>query len=67
MSYTVGSRVHRSGAPAVKYSSRFVDQACLALFERGGMAAQLRETRLGPLNDLDAAVDWLDEHDAALV
>lgn len=42
-------------------------QPCLALFDRGGRAAQLEETLLGPLNRLDVAVDWLDEHQAALV
>lgn len=58
---------HQAAFEALKYSSRFIDQPCLALFERGGMAAQLRETLLGPLNSLDAAVDWLEDHAAALV
>jgi len=58
---------HPAAFEAIKYSSRFIDQPCLALFDRGGMAAQLQETLLGPLNNLDAAVDWLDEHKAALV
>jgi len=31
------------------------------------MEAQLQETLLGPLNCLDAAVNWLDERKAALV
>jgi RES domain len=51
----------------LKYSSRFIDQSCLALFDRGGMAAQLQETFLAPLNNLDAAVDWLDDRQVALV
>ncbi len=58
---------HPAAFDAIKYSSRFIDQPCLALFDRGGMAGQLRETLLGPLNSLDAAVDWLDERQAALV
>jgi hypothetical protein len=58
---------HPAAFEAIKYSSRFIDQPCLAVFERGGMADQLGETLLGPLNDLDAAVDWLDDHNAALV
>ena len=58
---------HPAAFEALKYSSRFIDQPCVALFDRGGMAAQLQETLLGPLNSLDAAVDWLDEHKAALV
>jgi hypothetical protein len=58
---------HPAAFEAIKYSSRFIDQPCLALFDRGGMAAQLQEALLGPLNSLDAAVDWLDERKAALV
>jgi hypothetical protein len=58
---------HPAGFEAIKYSSRFMDQSCLVLFDRGGMAAQLQETLLRPLNSLDAAVDWLDEPKAALV
>jgi hypothetical protein len=58
---------HPSGFEGIKYWSRFVEQPCLALFERGGMAARLEETLLGPLNDLDGAAEWLDERKAALV
>lgn len=58
---------HPAAFDAIKYSSRFIDQPCLALFDRGGMAARLKETLLGPLNNVAAAVDWLDERKAALV
>jgi hypothetical protein len=58
---------HPAAFEAIKYSSRFIDQPCLALFDRGRMAAKLQESLLGPLNSLDGAVDWLDEHKAALV
>jgi hypothetical protein len=58
---------HPAAFDGIKYSSRFINQPCLALFDRGGMAAQLQETLLGSLNNLDAAVDWLDERKAALV
>ena len=58
---------HPAAFEAIEYSSRFTDQPCLALFDRGGMAVQLSETLLGPLNSLDAAVDWLGERRAALV
>jgi hypothetical protein len=58
---------HPAAFEAIKYSSRFIDQPCLALFDRGGVTAQLGETLLGPLNNLNAAVDWLDERKAALV
>ena len=58
---------HPAGFEGIKYSSRFVDLPCLALFDRGGMPQKLQVTPLGSLNDLDAAVDWLDERKAALV
>lgn len=59
---------HPAAFEALKYSSRFIDrQPCLALFDRGGMAARLQATLLGNLNDLDAAADWLDENKVALV
>lgn len=58
---------HPAGFEALKYSSRFIDQPCLALFDRGGMAARLQESLLGELEALDEAVDWLEEHEVALV
>jgi hypothetical protein len=58
---------HPAGFQAIKYSSRFVDQACLALFDRAGLHAQLKVTHLGALTSLDAAMDWLHERKAALV
>ena len=58
---------HPAGFEAIKYSSRFVDQPCLALFDRGGMAARLQVKLLGELSGLDEAVDWLDKHKVALL
>jgi len=58
---------HPTEFEAIKYSSRFLDQPCLALFDRGGMKLKLRARELGALTDLDAAVDWLDDRRAALV
>jgi hypothetical protein len=58
---------HPAGFDAIKYSSRFLDQPCLALFDRAGLRARLKATPLGALNDLDRAVDWLDDHTVALV
>jgi hypothetical protein len=58
---------HPAAFEAIKYASRFLDQPCLALFDRGGLQAKLRVKALGPLTALDAAVDWLDERKAALV
>ena len=58
---------HPAGFEAIKYVSRFVDQPCLALFDRGGLQSKLRVTELGALSDLDTPVDWLHERKAALV
>ena len=58
---------HPANFEALKYSSRFRDQPCLALFDRGALSAKLRVKPLGDLSQLDAAVDWLDERKAALV
>lgn len=58
---------HPATFEGIKYSSRFVNQPCLALFDRGRLAARLQETLLGELQDIDAAVEWLDEREAALV
>jgi len=58
---------HPAGFQAIKYSSRFVDQACLALFDRDAILPQLKVTHLGSLSDLETAMDWLHERKAALV
>jgi hypothetical protein len=58
---------HPAGFEAIKYTSRFVDQPCLALFDRGGLKSRLKVKLLGELEKLDAAVDWLHERNAALV
>jgi hypothetical protein len=58
---------HPAGFQAIKYTSRFVDQPCLALFDRGDLRAKLAEKWLGNLEDLGDAIDWLNERKAALV
>lgn len=58
---------HPAGFEAIKYSSRFIDLPCLAVFDRNGINDKLQINTLGPLSDLDAAVDWLEERNAALV
>jgi hypothetical protein len=58
---------HPAGFEAIKYTSRFVDQPCLALFDRGGLKSRLKVKLLGDLENLDAAVDWLHERNAAVV
>lgn len=60
-------QTHPAGFEGIKYSSRFLDQACLALFERGDLHSRLQAEPLGALNDLDSAVDWLEEREAALI
>jgi len=58
---------HPAAFQAIKYSSRFLDQSCLALFDRDGLAAKLRVVELGSLNEVGAATEWLEERKAALV
>ncbi len=58
---------HPAGFEAVYYASRFIDQPCLALFDRGCLRAKLKAGPLGGLSDNDAAVNWLHEHQVALV
>lgn len=65
--WSVAVQRHLAGFEGIKYSSRFLDQSCLALFERGDLPSRLQVVPLGALDDLDAAVDWLNEREAALV
>lgn len=65
--WSLAIQSHPAGFDGIKYSSRFLDQPCLALFERGDLQSRLQVESLGALNDLDSAVDWLEERDAALV
>jgi hypothetical protein len=58
---------HPAAFEALKYSSRFLDQPCLALFGRGNLPVRIQAKALGPLNNLEAAVAWLEERKAALV
>lgn len=58
---------HPAAFEGIKYPSRFLDQPCLAVFDRGGLGTKLRVKGLGALSNLDAAVAWLDERKAALV
>ena len=56
---------HPAGFEAIKYSSRFLDQPCLALFDRGGLQSKLHVKVLGTLSNLDVAVDWFDDRKVA--
>jgi hypothetical protein len=58
---------HPAAFQAIKYTSRFVDQPCLGLFDRDDLRLRLKVATLGPLQDLEAAVDWLQERKVALV
>ncbi len=66
-SWALAIQEHPLAFGAIKYNSRFIDKPCLALFDRSGLRAMLRETLLGTLNSLDAAVNWLDARKVSLV
>jgi len=65
--WSLAVQEHPATFEAIKYSSRFLDHPCLALFDRGGLQSKLQVKVLGSLTSLDTAVDWLDERNAALV
>jgi hypothetical protein len=58
---------HAEGFEGIKYTSRFLDQPCLALVDREGLPGRLKAEFLGNLDALDKAVNWLDEREAALI
>jgi hypothetical protein len=58
---------HPAGFQALKYSSRFNERPCLALFGAGNLPGRLVEKRLGPLSGLDPAAEWLEAHQVCLV
>jgi hypothetical protein len=58
---------HPSQVPAIKFKSRFTGSACLAIFERVTVSAQLTESLVAPLNQCPAALDWLAKTKVALV
>jgi hypothetical protein len=60
-------QTHPSNVPAIKFKSRFTGNACLAIFDRGSLRRQLRETALGPLSEFDAALNWLTRHEVTLL
>ena len=58
---------HPSQVPAIRFKSRFTDNACLAIFDRGGIRHRLRETSLGSLNQFEPALAWLTKHQVTLL
>ena len=58
---------HPSQVPAVKYRIRFTGEPCLAIFDRGGIRRQLRESSRGGLNQFDSALTWLTKNQVTLV
>jgi hypothetical protein len=60
-------QLHPSQVPAIKFKSRFTGNACLAIFDRGGIRPQLRQTFVSPLSQFDPALTWLTRHQVALV
>jgi hypothetical protein len=53
--------------PAIKFTSRFTDKACFAIFDLPGISAQLKAAALGPLSAYHPALDWLTKHQVSLV
>jgi hypothetical protein len=58
---------HPANFEAIQFTSRFVDQPCLAVFGTTGMNARLKTRLLGDLINLDEAVEWLQAQKMALV
>jgi hypothetical protein len=58
---------HPSQVPAIKFRSRFTNKACMAIFDRPGTSAQLKESALGPVSKCSQALDWLAQHRVTLV
>lgn len=58
---------HPDAVDGLRYFSRFTGNPCIALFERPGLASQLRETPVSSLAELDTADDFLDANRIALV
>jgi hypothetical protein len=56
---------HPDNITGFKFDSRFTNASCLVLFERSNLA--LQEKCLGPLNQFEAALEWLDKNQVALV
>jgi hypothetical protein len=58
---------HPDQVSAIRYRSRFTNAACLALFDRGTIRSQIRESLLSPASHSDAALEWLTRHEVVLV
>jgi len=58
---------HPDKVDGLRYFSRFTGNPCVALFERPGLASQLRETPVSLLAELDTADNFLDANSIALV
>ncbi|MGD0412978.1 MAG: RES family NAD+ phosphorylase [Verrucomicrobiota bacterium] len=65
--WSLAIQMHPAQVPAVKFKSRFTGNACLAIFDRGEIRRQLRETSLGLLSQFDPALTWLTKHQVTLV
>jgi hypothetical protein len=58
---------HPASFDGLRYRSRFDNQPCVALFDRGPLAANLREIPVVDLPSSVEAEDFLDQHRIALV
>jgi hypothetical protein len=58
---------HPDQVPALKFKSRFTGAACLAIFDRSSIRAQLKASPGSPLNHFDPALDWLTKNEVTLL
>ncbi len=58
---------HPAGFDGIKYTSRFIDRPCLALFEKPSVVEMVFESRIGDMNEIGPAIDWLGRQRVALV
>jgi len=58
---------HSDAVSGIKFRSRFSNRACLAIFDRGGIQAQLQDQPLAELSSCDPALDWLTRHDVTIL
>ena len=58
---------HPARFHGIRYSSRFIDRPCLAMFATEACATNLKATLLGSLADMAVASDWLERYKMAMI
>lgn len=58
---------HPANFGGIKFSSRFTNRPCLALFDRNDLQSLLAEKAIGSLADSDEALYWLEKFEIQLV